>query len=290
LIYRNFRRIPHNIFRDTGPGRVEHPRSDSTFIDARNMTPIVKTRQPKNIHDDEEVGCGSCPVRRLDLFAGLSDHRAGEMLRGIDHLDYAARAPIYPIGERIPFVYVVREGLIKLSHSLPNGAERIVRILEPGDTAGLEALFGDPYHHTAVTLTPAHLCRVPVALLEQLDREVPDFHRQLLRQFQRSLYQAEAVLTNLSTGTAHGRVARLLLFLARNHGTHSVTLISREDMGAILGITTESASRIVAQFRRNGALTDCKGSVCTGNLSRLAELARDADAHEKPRRVSYADG
>ncbi len=253
------------------------------------MTPIDNTPQSPNIQDDAEVGCGPCPVRGFDLFAGLSHHRAGEMLRGIDHLEYAARASIYPTGENSPFLYVVREGLIKLSHSLPNGAERIVRILEPGDTAGLEALFGDPYHHTAVTLTPARLCRVPVALLEQLDREVPDFHRHLLRQFQRSLYQAEAVLTNLATGTAHGRVARLLLFLARNHGTQSVTLISREDMGAILGITTESASRIVAQFRRNGALTHCKGGICTGNLSRLAELARDADAQDKPRRVSYAD-
>jgi CRP-like cAMP-binding protein len=105
----------------------------------------------------------------------------------------------------------------------------------------------------------------------------------LLRQFQRSLSEAEAVLTDLSTGSAHGRVARLLLFLARNHGTQSVTLISREDMGAILGITTESASRIVAQFRRSGVLTQCRRDVCTGNLARLAEIAREADANGKGR-------
>ncbi len=247
------------------------------------MVPIEKTLRSPHVKRDEDVDCGPCPVRALDLFAGLSGGRADEVLRGIDHLLYASRASIYQAGEKSPFVYVVRQGLVKLSHYLPNGDERIVRILKPGDTAGLEALFADPYQHTAVTLTRGHLCRVPVALLEQLDREVPDFHRQLLRQFQRSLYEAEAVLTNLSTGSAHGRVARLLLFLARDHGTQSVALISREDMGAILGITTESASRIVAQFRRAGVLTQCKAGVCTGDLSRLAELARDADANNKPR-------
>jgi CRP-like cAMP-binding protein len=253
------------------------------------MVPGEKTLRSAHVQRDVGVDCGPCPVRALDLFAGLSERRADEMLQGIGHLLYASRATVYQTGEKSTVVYVVRHGLVKLSHYLPNGDERIVRILKPGDTAGLEALFAEPYHHTAVMLTRGHLCRVSVALLEQLDREVPDFHRQLLRQFQRSLSEAEAVLTNLSTGSAHGRVARLLLFLARNHGTQSVTLISREDMGAILGITTESASRIVAQFRRAGVLMHCKGGVCTGDLSRLAELARDADANNKPRRTERAE-
>jgi CRP/FNR family transcriptional regulator, anaerobic regulatory protein len=247
------------------------------------MVPIEKTLRSPHVQRVSDVDCGPCPVRGLDLFAGLSESRADEVLREIDHLFYAARASIYQTGEKSTFVYVLRHGLVKLSHFLPNGDERIVRILKPGDTTGLEALFTDPYHHTAVMLTPGHVCRVSVTLLEQLDREVPDFHRQLLRQFQRSLNDAEAVLTNLSTGYAHGRVARLLLFLARDHGTQSVTLISRENMGAILGITTESASRIVAEFRRAGILTHCKAGVCNGDLKRLNKLARGADPNHKPR-------
>lgn len=245
-----------------------------------------KTLRSPHAPRDHEVECGPCPVRALDLFAGLVEHRASELLQGVAHLLYASGATIYQSAEKGGFVYVVRHGLVKLSHCLPNGDERIVRILKPGVTGGLEALFAEPYHHTAIMLTRGHLCRVPVELLEQLDREVPDFHRQLLRQFQRSLNEAEAVLTDLSTGSAHGRVARLLLFLARNHGTDAITLISREDMGAILGITTESASRIVAQFKRAGVLMHCKRGVCTGNLGRLAELARDADANVKVRRAA----
>ncbi len=253
------------------------------------MAVIEKTLGSPHIQREDSVDCGPCPVRGLDLFAGLPEHRADEVLREIDHLLFASRTSIYQTGEKSPFVYVVRHGLVKLSHYLPNGDERIVRILKQGDTAGLEALFADPYQHTAETLTRGHLCRVPVALLEQLDRQVPDFHRQLLRQFQRSLNEAEAVITNLSTGSAQGRVARLLLFLARDYGTQSVNLISREDMGAILGITTESASRIVAQFRRDGILTHCRAGLCTGDLARLAVLARDADANGKPCRASPVD-
>jgi CRP-like cAMP-binding protein len=248
------------------------------------MVPIDRSLPSPHVQRDATVSCGPCPVRALDLFAGLSEARTNDVLQGIDHLLYAPRAPVYQTGEKSTNVFVVRGGLVKLSHYLPNGDERIVRILKPGDTAGLEALFMDPYHHTAVTLTRAHVCRVPITLMEQLDREVPDFHRQLLRQFQRSLNEAEAVLTDLSTGSAHGRVARLLIFLARNHGTSSVTLISREDMGAILGITTESASRIVAEFRRAGILTHCKAGVCNGDLQRLAEIARGADANQRQRR------
>jgi len=253
------------------------------------MVPVESAFASPQVTRDDHISCNPCPVRALDLFSGLSDARANGVLKAVDRLFFVPRAPIYQSGEKTPFVYVLRVGLIKLSHYLPNGDERIVRILKPGDTAGLEALFGNPYHHTAVTLTRADVCRVPVPLMEQLDREVPDFHRQLLQQFQRSLNEAEAVLTELSTGSAHGRVARLLLFLAENDGTNLVTLISREDMGAILGITTESASRIVAEFRRAGVLTHCSGGMCRGERQRLAEIAHGADVNPRNRRENQPE-
>lgn len=229
---------------------------------------------PPTIRRDSLATCSVCPVRALDLFVGIDAPRAEALLQGIDHFICAPRAIVYASREKAPFLYIVRSGLVKLSHFSLEGEERIVRILKAGDALGLEALFGEPYHHTARALTEARLCRVPVPLLEQLDREVPDFHRQLLRQFQRSLNEAEAVLTDLSTGTARGRVARLLLFLARDHGAAACTLIGREDMGAILGITTESASRVIAAFRRLGIFGRSRGGLCECDLERLGEIAR----------------
>jgi DNA-binding transcriptional regulator YhcF (GntR family) len=46
-------------------------------------------------------------------------------------------------------------------------------------------------------------------------------------------------------------MARLLITLGCT-GDHPETMPSREDMGALLGITTETASRIMAEFKRRG--------------------------------------
>jgi CRP/FNR family transcriptional regulator len=222
-----------------------------------------------------ESGCQTCPVRAFDLFREISDLRASALMDGIDHIVCPPRATVYARGDRSSFVYVVRSGLIKLSHFSPTGEERIVRILKTADTIGLEALFMDPHHCTATALIESRLCRVPVPLLEQLEAEVPDFHRHLLQEFQRSLNASEAVLTELSTGPARGRVARLLVFLARSEADACIcTLISREDMGAILAITPESASRVIAGFRRAGIVGRCKGGECACDFDRLVEIAR----------------
>jgi CRP/FNR family transcriptional regulator len=225
-----------------------------------------------------DPACDSCPVRAFDLFREISDHRASTLLRGIGHLVYPPRSEVYARGDQSSFVYVVRSGLVKLSHFSPTGEERIVRILRSGETVGLEALFLDPHHCTATALIESRLCRVPVALLEQLEAEVPDFHRHLMREFQRSLSASEAVLTQLSTGPARGRVARLLVFLAHKEADGCVcTLISREDMGSILGITPESASRVVADLRRGGIVGRCEGGECTCNIDALRAIARGSE-------------
>lgn len=237
--------------------------------------PHPQKASPVPVQQPVDAGCDACPVRAVDMFQGISKHLAATLMDDIDHLVCPPRSTVYVRGETSPFVYVVRSGLIKLSHHSTAGEERIVRILKSGDTMGLEALFMDPHHCTATAIVEAHLCRVPVPLLEQLEQDVPDFHRHLLREFQRSLNASEAVLTELSTGAARERVARLLVFLAKKEeDAWLCTLIGRDDMGAILAIAPESASRVIAELRRSGIVGRCKGGVSACDLDRLVEIAR----------------
>jgi len=83
---------------------------------------------------------------------------------------------------------------------------------------------------------------------------MPDLHLQLLRKWHEALKQADDFIADLASGSARQRLARLLLRLAHGDSAHHVMLPSREDVGAMLGITTETASRAVAAFRREGLL------------------------------------
>lgn len=216
--------------------------------------------------------CSVCHVRNFLLFAGLSEHELDEILLPIDNLHAPAGVVLYAQDAPATNLFTVRSGLVKLQIDLPNGSHRIVRVLRPGDILGLEALTGDTYRHSAVVLQEADLCRIPRAVVTRLDKTSPQVHQALLERWQRSVDQADHFIVALSTGPAEARMARLLIMLGCT-AAQPETIPSREDMGALLGITTETASRIIAEFKRRGLIHSDRGGEVVCDSSGLNKLA-----------------
>ncbi|MGQ9367599.1 Crp/Fnr family transcriptional regulator [Azospirillum sp. A39] len=218
--------------------------------------------------------CRSCGIRELVLFADLAEPDFGLIHLPIVELTFRAGATLYRAGDDGRAVFTVRSGLIKLVQYLPDGAQRVVRLLRPGAVAGLETLVGEPYEHMAVALQPAGVCRIPREVVERLDRETPRLHRQLMQRWHQSLRQADDWLTELSTGNARQRLARLLLQLSADAPDRPVRLFGREDLGAMLGITMETASRTVAEFKRLDLVRETAPNVVLCDVPALREVAR----------------
>jgi CRP-like cAMP-binding protein len=216
--------------------------------------------------------CAVCQVRNFVLFSGLSAHELDSILQPVDNLRVPQHAVLYEEGTAAPSVYTLRNGLLKLKVDLPSGGQRIVRLLRPGDVAGMETLVGERYHHTAVALQDTDVCRIPREVVMQLDQTNPSVHQALLQRWQKSVDQADHFIVALSTGPAEARMARLLITLGCT-GDHPETMPSREDMGALLGITTETASRTMAEFKRRGLVHADKGSDVVCDHSGLMQLA-----------------
>lgn len=217
--------------------------------------------------------CAVCEVRNYVLFSGLSSQELDAILQPIDNLHVPQHAVLYAQKAAAPSLYTLRSGLIKLKVDLPNGCQRIVRLLRPGDVAGLETLVGDPYHHTAIALQDTDVCRIPREVVIRLDQTNPAVHQALLVRWQRSVDQADHFISALSTGSAEARMARLLITLGC-HGDQPEPMPSREDMGALLGVTTETASRTMAEFKRRGLIHADRGCDVVCDLVGLSQLAR----------------
>ncbi len=218
--------------------------------------------------------CENCGIRHLVLFADLQQEDFALIHEPIAEHSVAVGGQLYRAGDEPEYVFTVREGLLKLVHYLPDGSQRIVRLLHQGDVAGMEALLGEAYHHHAIALEPVEVCRIPVPVIERLSRETPRLHHQLLTRWQGAVADAESWLTDLATGPAHARVARLLIRLANASPTVDCYLPHREDLGAMVGVTMETASRIIAEFKREGLLRELgsnRARVDTEGLKALTE-------------------
>lgn len=173
----------------------------------------------------------------------------------IDDLVFEPGAVIYHNGAPANAVHCVRLGVIKLVRFDASGGQRIVRILKKNDVAGLESVFAEHYHHTAIAISEVHTCRIPMTHFHQFIDQHPALQRRLLEKSQEALREADAWLADLVSNVVPARVrlARLLLRL-RVGDSDRVHRLSLADMGAILGLTPETVSRILGDLMREGIL------------------------------------
>ena len=219
--------------------------------------------------DAAAVSCGECAIRDLVLFADLKPEDVAACQASIEDVGLVPGACLYRAGDTGTALFTVREGLLKLQQSLEDGSQRIVSLLGRGQVAGLEATVAGRYEHSAIALQPTRLCRIPCEVVVRL---APKLHRQLMKKWHESLGRANDCTRDLGTGHARQRVARLFLMLAPA-GEPRVRLFGREDIGALLGITTETASRMVADLKRQGAVREVSLNLFERNIDRLAAIA-----------------
>lgn len=223
--------------------------------------------------------CVHCGIRHLMLFSGIPDSGFAHLLKPIDNHVYDAGATIYEEGTRSQTVFSIRRGMVKLLNRTPDGNQRIVRLLGKGVTIGLELLdHGAGYHHTAVAVQDLDLCSIPLATLRDLEARFPALCDKVRQQVQHQVDRADHWIIALNTGVTRARIAQLLLLLMEIGADRNgdIQLLPREDMAAVVGVTTETASRVIAEFRRLGLLTKVANGTFRCSARQLQALVEDS--------------
>ena len=205
--------------------------------------------------------CRNCGIRDMVLFADLKEEDFGLIHAPIDDLEFSAGDSLQRMGDPASSLMTLRVGMVKLVRNMPDGRQRIVRVLRSGDVLGLEALFSSTYECEAVALTGVKVCRLPVEVIQRLNQESPRLHQRLMGKWHQSLKEADDWL-DLNFGNARQRLAdwcskcgpmpwrgplpvrlpvRWSPVLARGHGCHARP-------------QTETVSRTLNAFIREGLL------------------------------------
>jgi len=200
--------------------------------------------------------CVHCAIYGTVLLSVPNGTELRETLRGIDNQWYKTGHELYAQGAKGEDIYTIRAGCVKMVHTLDDGGRRIVRLHYRGDAIGLQSVLAQPNRNSAIVMQKADICRIPVSVIHALKQRNPQIYEQLMRRWQASLDEAESFITELSTGHAEARLAHLLLKLDAHSERHCIPNLLREDIAAIIGVTTETASRLMADFRRRKFIMD----------------------------------
>ncbi len=216
--------------------------------------------------------CRNCGLRDLVLFADLQESDFALIHLPVEEMRVDVDAALFHAGDEGDAVFTIRAGLIKLVQFLPDGTQRIVRLVRTGAVVGLEVLAGQHYQHTAMVLQSALVCRIPREVVDRLNRETPRLYRQLMGKWHASVNLADECLVELNTGAARQQLARLFLQLADEDG--SCRFLRRDDVGALLSVTPETACRVVADFKRAGVVVEAGANDFTVDRDALAAIAQ----------------
>ncbi len=207
------------------------------------------------------VHCPTCTSRVLSVFCKLPQPLAKT-------IDAKKSTNVYKRGQVIfyegnsPFgLYCIFSGKIKLVKSSPSGKQHILRIFNAGDVIGYRSLFtNQPYGATAEVIEDAQVCLIEKdAFLEVVGKD-PATGWNLIRLLSRELGYSEAKVTDMATKSARVRMAELLLMLEQAYGKKDKKGIlldirlRREELAEMIGITQETAIRLVNEMKSDGIL------------------------------------
>jgi len=205
-----------------------------------------------------ETDCLNCSIRSSVLFSGLTEKDFESIHEQVEQMTLEPGNVLYKAGDSGRHLFTVRSGLLKLVQYLPDGSQRIVRLVRSTDVLGLEMMAGQRYDHEAVALRTTELCRYAKEDVSRLSQKNPALLKDLMARWQKTLSEADAWITKLSTGSAKKRMANLLLRLTEAEDSTECLLLSREDMGSILNMTIETASRTLSEFKRTGLIKEIR--------------------------------
>ncbi|GAB2756699.1 Crp/Fnr family transcriptional regulator [Nocardioides pakistanensis] len=229
----------------------------------------------------------ACPLPlRLDVlahapyFAGLSRDQIAAIERRMRVHGYDAGEIIYRTGTPADALFILATGRVKVLRPSLDGAEVLVDVIRPGALFGSVAALGhSTYPDTAQALTVSCALRISAPDFRAVLEEHPGVALVVLDDLAARLEQAQQTVRRLSGGTVEQRVASTLLALADQVGEphgDSVLLqlpLTRGDLAAMTGTTTESVSRTLSKLRRQGVVETGRRWTAVTDREALAAIA-----------------
>lgn len=217
-------------------------------------------------------------IPRLRIFWGVPPASLGPLMKQCWVMTAARGTNVVQRGARLPGVFALAYGSIKLSLRGEDSEERVVSLVSAGHTFGeAKALLGRPARSDAVALADSKLVVIPsAAILGLMDRE-PRFARALVFVLaDRTL----DLLAEVEAATQRGaqRLATYIVSLADGNGNGdggTVRLpVSKTLVAARLGVKKETLSRLLRELAGRGLIAVERREVRILDRTGLASVTR----------------
>jgi len=232
---------------------------------------------------NKQITCQHCKARFGSVFFKADEDNISAINDAKVCSLYKKGQVIFQEGAHSFGIYCINSGKVKLTHSGDDGREQIIRLVKPGDLIGYKALISnEPYTATATVLEDSAVCFIPRDLFLHLLQKDNALSLKMMQILTSELRRAETKITHLSQKPVRERLAETLLTLKETYGleedeqTINVTL-SREEIANLVGTATESAIRLLSEFKKEKVIDLTGKKIRILRLQQLIKMANLQD-------------
>ena len=198
-------------------------------------------------------------LRKIPLFAVVED----EALAALADLLIERRVPkhqtIVEEGLAGDYMYVIRDGQVKVTKLSGDGREKILELLGPGDFFGEMSLLDNAERSASVkSLTETRILALSRNdFLKELRRN-PDLAMAVIQELTRRVRQMDEQASSLSFQRVKERTRGLLLRLAKEpsgrEGRLATPALTHQQIADMIGTSRETVTRVVKRLKEQGWL------------------------------------
>jgi CRP-like cAMP-binding protein len=267
-----------NSMRDTSNLARRHPDpSSSRFVSGAYPTPDVARAEPlhrpapasERVPRPLQAAVGGqaefdaeSELRAVPALAELPRDMLAEVASSAVQHRLRAGVALVEQGSTATHLAVLVRGSVKVVRTTRHALGESTVVLEvaraPAILLGASFFDGQPEMASAVTLRACHVIALDRRVVLRLAAQHPAFGRALLAYLAQSVRRHVRRIDEVASGPVDERVRHLLEGLAQEHGTpfgqgrFIAIPLRRRDIACMVNATTETVSRVLARFEREG--------------------------------------
>jgi CRP/FNR family transcriptional regulator len=226
------------------------------------------------------------PLKQIPLFTRLSEQERRKIAGEIVETCYKKGEYIFREGDPADSFHILKSGSVKCVKSSPDGKEVTLKVLMPGDLFCCDAAVLDGAVHPgcAQPMGEAHVLRLSKHAYFGMLRRNPDAALEVIQYLGKRLNEAQENAKVLALNPADQRLASLMVNLAARAGVQSpggvrlTVRLTRQDLANMVGVTVETAIRIMSRFKQQRLVSGTAKTLVIRNLAKLKKLAEQASS------------
>lgn len=198
-------------------------------------------------------------LKNVLLFRNVQEDELDRLAQLLTEREVPKDAHIVTQSEPGDAMFIIARGRVKVVIYGDNGREVILTLLKTGEFFGEMALLDDlPRSANVIASEDSTVLMLRREQFADFIETNPPVALNVMAELSRRLRRADEIIGNLATLDVYGRVAHIMIDLAKKDGveTEEGILIkerpTQQDIASMIGTSRETVSRVLSEFQKRG--------------------------------------